>query len=160
MNAAHWHLVLNHIPVLATLFSIPVLVWGMVTNQPQIKKIALVGFIISALAVVAVFQSGESAEDIVENIPGISEDAIEAHEEAAEPAQWLTIVLGLGGLAGLWGVAKTAKGVRTFFWMLLMYSMVTAGFLVYTANLGGKIHHPEISNGNVPQEYGEEADDY
>lgn len=155
MNAAHWHLVLNHIPVLATLFSIPILIWGMVANQPAIKKVALAGFIISALAVVAVVQSGEAAEDIAESIPGVTENTIHDHEEAAEITQWLTIILGAVSLVGLFTIGKRKKYSKQLISILLVYSLVVGGMLVYTANLGGKIMHPELSDTYLPSQNGQ-----
>lgn len=155
MNAAHWHLVLNHIPVLATLFSIPILIWGMVANQPAIKKVALAGFIISALAVVAVVQSGEAAEDIAESVPGVIESTIHDHEEAAEITQWLTIILGAVSLFGFFMIGKMNKYSKQLIRILLVYSLVVGGMLVYTANLGGKIMHPELSNTFLPSQNGQ-----
>lgn len=144
MNAAHYHLILNHIPVLATFFSIAVLIWGMVANNRSIKQVALVGFIIAGIFVIVAFQTGESAEDIVEGIAAVTHDAIENHEEAADIAQWLTLILGVGGLAGLIMLAKSVKGLSRFLWVLLVYAIVTATSLAYTANLGGEIRHTEI----------------
>ena len=45
------------------------------------------------------FLTGEPAEEVVGHLPGISEQAIEEHEEAAEVA---AIVTGFAGLLGLW----------------------------------------------------------
>ena len=144
MNAAHYHLILNHIPILATFFSIAVLIWGMVANNKSIKLVALVGFIVAGISVIAVFQTGESAEEIVEEIAAVTHESIENHEEAADVAQWLTIILGAGGLAGLVMLAKSVKGLSRFLWVLLVYAIVTATSLAYTANLGGEIRHSEI----------------
>lgn len=146
MNAAHLHLLINHVPVLATFFSIAVLVWGIAAKSEAIKKVALVGFLVAGLFVIVAYQSGESAEDIVENIPAVTHDTIEAHEEAANIARWLTILLGIGGAAGLFMVSRRVKGLKNFLWALLLLGVITAGFLAYTAYQGGFIRHPEIEN--------------
>lgn len=151
LNAAHIHLMLNHIPVLATLFSIPLLIWGMVAQQQAIKKVALVGFIVAGLSVVAAVQSGEEAEDIVESLPGVSEQVIHDHEEAAELAQWLTIILGIGGIGGFFLLTGGLKYSRQIMLVLLVYSLIVGGMLIYTANLGGKIMHPELSDTTTVQ---------
>lgn len=149
MNAAHYHLLINHVPILAVFFSVAVLVWGIAAKSEAIKKVALVGFLVAGIFVIAAYQTGESAEDIVEEIPTVTHDTIEAHEEAADITQWLTILLGLAGAAGLYMIAKNVQGLRYYLWVLLLYSIITAGFLAYTAYQGGFIRHTEIVENGV-----------
>lgn len=149
INAAHLHLMINHVPILATFFSTAILVWGIAANQEAIKKVALIGFILAGLTAVIAVQSGEGAEDIVESVPGVSEDVIHEHEEAAETAQWLTIILGVTAIAGFFMMSRQARFTTLTLWLLLVYSLVVGSMLAYTAYLGGKIMHPELS-GNPP----------
>ena len=144
MNAAHYHLLINHVPILASFFSIAILVWGITAKSRSIKKVALVGFIVAGIFSIVAFQTGESAEEIVEDLPTVSHDIIEGHEESAATAQWLTIILGVGGIVGLYMVSKSTKGVNTFMWVLLVYSLVAAASLGYTAYEGGQIRHTEL----------------
>lgn len=157
MDAAHLHLLTNHIPILLTFLSIGLLVWAMFSKNSEHYKIAFIGFIIAGIAMVIVFESGENAEDIVENIPGITHDSIEAHEEAAEIAWWLTVILGAGGVAGLFMNKRKLRGFKVFVWGILIFALLTGGLLVYTGNLGGQIRHSEISDNqttarlNIPE---------
>ncbi|HKL19035.1 MAG TPA: hypothetical protein VJ905_08695 [Halalkalibaculum sp.] len=144
MNAAHYHLIINHVPILATFFSIGILLWGISAKSRSIKKVALVGFVVAGVFAIVAFQTGESAEDIVEDLPGVTHEMIEGHEEAAGTAQWLTILLGVGGLAGLFMISKSTKGVNKYLWILLAYSLVAAASLGYTAYEGGQIRHTEL----------------
>lgn len=144
MNAAHYHLLINHVPILATFFSIAILLWGITAKSRSIKKVALVGFVVAGIFSVVAFQTGESAEDIVEDLPTVSHDIIEAHEDSASTAQWLTIILGVGGIAGLFMISKSTKGVNKYLWIVLAYSLVTAASLAYTAYEGGQIRHTEL----------------
>ncbi|MFH5832660.1 hypothetical protein ACG2F4_15115 [Halalkalibaculum sp. DA3122] len=158
-NAAHIHLMVNHIPILATLFSIPILAWGIIANQPAIKKVALVGFIVAGLTAVVAVQSGERAEDIVESVPGVSEQAIHDHEEAAETAQWLAIVLGAVAVAAFVMTSKQIRYSKQIIWFLLIYSLAVGSMLGYTAYLGGKIMHPELTGDPPPSQSMESEDD-
>ena len=92
------------------------------------------------------YQSGESAEEIVEEIATVSHDDIEAHEESANIAQWLTILLGIGGAAGLYLQIRHDINLRKYLWVLFIYSIIAAGSLAYTAYQGGYIRHTEIEN--------------
>lgn len=152
INAAHLHLMVNHVPILATLFSTAILVWGIAANQQAIKKVALIGFILAGLTAVIAVQSGEGAEDIVESVPGVSEDVIHDHEEAAETAQWLTIILGVTAIAGFFMMSRQTRFSKLAIWFLLVYSLVVGSMLAYTAYLGGKIMHPELSDAPPPSQ--------
>ncbi len=146
MDAAHLHLLTNHIPVLLTFLSVSMLVWAIISKNSEHYKIAFIGFIIAGLAILVVFQSGEEAEDIVEEIAGVTHDSIEAHEEAADIAWWLTVVLGGGGIVGLFMNKKKGNGFKPFIWVMLAYALLTAGYLAYTGNLGGHIRHTELTD--------------
>lgn len=145
MDAAHLHLLTNHIPILVTFLSVAVLVWGVISKKSEYYKLAFIGFIIAGLAMFVVYESGENAEDIVEKIPEVTHDSIEAHEEAADISWWLTLVLAGGGIAGLFMQQKKSRRFRSFVWILLTYALLTAGYLAYTGNLGGYIRHTEIA---------------
>ncbi len=88
--------------------------------------------------------SGERAEELVEGLQGVAEAAIEEHEEAAEVTLWTGIVLGAVSLLGLLVPAtrgRLARHTRRGALGLAVLTFVTAG---WTANLGGRIRHPEI----------------
>lgn len=146
MDAAHLHLLTNHIPILLTFLSVAMLVWAVFSKKNEHYKIAFIGFIIAGLAILVVFQSGEEAEDIVEEIAGVTHDSIEAHEEAANISWWLTVILGGGGIVGLFMNKKKGKGFKPFVWVMLAYALLTAGYLAYTGNLGGHIRHTELTD--------------
>ena len=84
MNDVHFHLVVTHLPIVGVLVGFLVLLSGYITKCPQVKTTGLGIFIFSALATIAAFYTGEAAEEIVENLPGVSETLIHKHEEQAE----------------------------------------------------------------------------
>lgn len=146
MDAAHLHLLTNHIPILLTFLSVAMLVWALISKNSEHYKIAFIGFIIAALAMFVVFESGEDAEETVEEIEEVTHDSIEEHEEAADISWWLTMLMGIGGIAGLYMNKKKTKGFQVFVWILLAFALLNAGYLAYTGNLGGHIRHTEISD--------------
>lgn len=146
MDAAHLHLLTNHIPILLTFISVAMLIWAVISKNSEHYKIAFIGFIIAALAMFVVFESGEEAEETVEEIPEVTHDSIEEHEDAADISWWLTMLVGIGGIAGLYMNKKKTKGFQAFVWVLLALAIVNAGYLAYTGNLGGYIRHTEIAD--------------
>lgn len=51
MNGAQWHLVLNHLPVTGTLFSLLLLSWALIRRSPELLKTALATAVLVGLTV-------------------------------------------------------------------------------------------------------------
>ena len=66
MNATHLHLMLNHIPVLGTVFGLGLLVFALWRKSEELKKAALGIFLIVALLAVPVYLTGEPAEGVAD----------------------------------------------------------------------------------------------
>lgn len=150
MNEAHFHLVVNHLPIVGILIGLLVLVTGFILKKPEVKVTALGIFVFSALASVAAFYSGEGAEEIVENIPGISETLINQHEEAAE--LFFTVVLILGGISLITMFLEIKKNrFAKFGFILVILFALAAGVLAKNVGTtGGEIRHTEIRNDPNP----------
>lgn len=143
MNWAHVHLMLNHLPVLGTIFGLALLAWAVVRRNEVLQRAALATFVLAALAAIPVFLTGEPAEELVENLAGTAEAAIEAHEEVAEIALIAMEALGAMALAALVLFRKRALP-RPLAGAALVFALATAGWLAQTANLGGRIRHAEL----------------
>ena len=57
MNEAHFHLVVNHLPIVGILIGLLVLVTGFILKKPEVKVTALGIFVFSGLASIAAFYS-------------------------------------------------------------------------------------------------------
>ena len=147
MNWAHGHLILNHVPVLGTVFGLALLAWAMLRRSDAVQRVALGTFVVIAMLALPVYFTGEPAEGVVEHAAGVSEAAIEAHEGAALVALIGVELLGLIGLGGLYlsrrGRTPSAAAPRA----ALLVSIVVAGLMAWTANLGGQIRHVETRAG-------------
>ncbi|MDQ7039973.1 MAG: hypothetical protein Q9M35_03440 [Rhodothermus sp.] len=147
MNAAHLHLLINHLPLFAVLLGLLVGVYGAWRREETVVRVALMLFVLAALGAAATYFTGEAAEELVETL-GRSEAALEAHEERGSLAAYLTIALGVLSLGTLLRRGSVAPAWRT---ALFVLAVVTLGFVGYAANLGGRISHPEVT-GTVLQE--------
>ena len=160
MNWAHIHLVVNHVPVLGTIFGLLLFGYAVVRRDEGLKRIGLAAFAIVALLALPVFFTGEPAEGVVKGTAGISEPVVEAHEGAALFALIAVELLGAVALAGL---LVTRRGRRplpaAFARATVLVSVIAAGLMARTANLGGKIHHTEIGAGAVAPTEGEAEHD-
>ena len=106
MNGAHWHLALNHLPIIFPLVGLLVLITGFISKSAAVKRTALFIFTLGALSTIAAMSTGEGAEEVVEEIAGVTEHYIEEHEEIAETFALLSYLLGAMSLIALWADFK------------------------------------------------------
>lgn len=144
MNWAHLHLLINHIPVLGTVFGTLLLIFGMAKKNEAIKRVSLGIFVIIAVATVPVYFTGEPAEEIVEHLPGVEEPIIEEHEEAVLISFIAVGILGIAAIGVLWRYRHADTIPKRFVITGLILSIVVFALMAWTADLGGKIRHSEI----------------
>jgi len=150
MDAVHIHLVANHVPVILAFSSLILLIFSLFNNKKDYRNIAFAGFLIAAVFAFIAFESGENAEDTVESLAGVTHDAIENHEHAAETARWFMLVIGVAGLAGLtYFRDDKRRGFRLFLYTSIIIGVIAIGYLVYTGYLGGLIRHTELVSGSL-----------
>ncbi|HLP22311.1 MAG TPA: hypothetical protein VK174_18480 [Chitinophagales bacterium] len=157
MNTAHWHLILNHVPILGTLACIIIIAFGLLRKNRDTQLLGLAGVVVMALISLIVMETGEGAEELVEKLPGIADAAMDAHEDAAKIANIILIVAGVFSVISLaLHFFKSGLYVAAV-WLTLIISAVAFGFMGYTGYLGGKIRHTETSAVNAanPQQTGD-----
>ncbi len=147
MNTAHLHLMLNHIPVLGTVFGLGLLAFALWKRHEEFKKAALGVLVIVALLAVPAYLTGEPAGDVVKAQPGVSTGVIEQHEEAAEVAFIGLCLLGGVALAGLVWFRRGKVVPAWYGTVVLAGALLVSGLMAWTASLGGQVHHPEIRSG-------------
>ncbi|MFM7765963.1 MAG: hypothetical protein ACKO6I_09930 [Sphingomonadales bacterium] len=141
MNAAHLHLIINHLPVLGLLFSLMALAWGMYQKSRNTLLLAFSFTLISAIGGFIAGNTGEAAEEAVEHIIGISHDAIHEHEEAAEAAMPFNIASGILSLLAGFLLLKNHKYAGVAQWVLLLAVAAGCTLSARAGWLGGKIRH-------------------
>lgn len=153
MNAAHLHIILNHFPIIGTAISIFVLLTGIIMKSDEVKKVSLLVIVLTALVTIPVYISGDSAQAKVEgNYEDVDEDFIEAHEEFAKYSFIAMDILGVLAIGALLRFKKPKQLPGFVVFLMLVFLLVVNGMMAYTANLGGKIHHPEIREDKLPWE--------
>ena len=162
MNEAHFHLTINHFPIIGLTIGILVLIAGFVLKNSIVKRTALGIFVFAALTAIPSMLSGEGAEEIVEKYTNVSHDTIHEHEENAEI--FIKIILGLGliSIVGLWADIKQKTFTKSLHFGILAFALITFYFGKTVGTSGGEIRHPEISLNKAAMSdlpSAEEADD-
>lgn len=148
MNDAHWHLVVNHLPLIFPIVGVIIIVTGLISKSEAVKRTAFMIFIFGALAALAAMTTGEGAEEVVEKISGVTENYIESHEETAEIFAILSYILGGISLLGLWASFKQKTFSTIISIGTLVFAIVVLFFAKQTGTTGGEIRHTEIRSGN------------
>ncbi|MGV1011938.1 MAG: hypothetical protein ACOYBS_05760 [Flavobacterium sp.] len=160
MNDAHLHMVVNHFPIIGTIFGLGILVVGIVMKHNVLKNTAYILFCVAAIFAAFSMSTGEGAEKLVEDMPSVGKKIIHEHEEMAEKLALVLYVLGAVSLVGLYlNIKKNAKASLVSFLALII--AVIAVFLgKATGTTGGEVRHTEIRADYVPeQSMGEATED-
>ena len=146
MDAIRIHLVITHLPVFGLFLGFFALLYGYLRKSKEVKIVSLAIIVVAMAGGFIAFQTGEPAEHAVENIAGVSHDAVEVHEESAELTNIFVIALGLVSLVALYAEAKGKGFAKQVIVAVLVLSVVSFYFVARTALLGGKVRHTEITN--------------
>ncbi len=142
MNFAHLHLILNHIPVVGIPFLTLFLIFAFIKKNEQMKKFSLVLLCLIGLVILPVFFTGEPAEDLIEDFPGVTEEIILPHEEMGEKSLVICLVASVLALSSL-VIIKNEKLNHQLVMVTIGLAVLSSMSLLYTANLGGQIRHTE-----------------
>jgi hypothetical protein len=113
-------------------------------KKSEVKLTAFAIFIFSAITSAFAFYTGEGAEEIVENISGISETLIHTHEEYAESFFTVTLILGALSLIGFVAELKKSKYAKYLVILILSLAIADGVLAKYVGTSGGEIRHSEI----------------
>lgn len=146
MDFTHLHLIITHLPIFGILLGILVLVYGLYTNSSQTLFASYLVFSVACLGGLIAYVTGESAEETVEHIGGISKSLIESHEESAE----LSVI----GFGILWIISflvlffnnKLMAFNRKIAIVILILSIICFALAARTGYLGGQIRHTEVAS--------------
>lgn len=147
MEPVHLHLLTNHVPVIGAFFGALVLIIGMVRKSPPTLAAAYWIFLLSTVLGLVAYFSGEGAEHAVENLPGVTDNLIETHEDIGKFTLVGLILLGLVALFGLIRSKNHYDKIKSIAIVSLALALASFGIGAYTAYTGGLIRHTEIRSG-------------
>lgn len=143
MNPHQLHLLVNHISIIGIAFGLGILLLSFIPKLKTFGPVALVIFIVSAAALPVAFQSGEQAEEIVEELRGADENSMEIHEHQAETFRNFGILLGLLSIAAL-ATRSKHNDHPAVYGGLLALGLLAMSQGSQTGHSGGLIRRPEL----------------
>src|SRR5262249_35016199 len=152
-NSAHLHVLLNHVPTVGFGMALGLFVIALARNREGLKRTCLALFFIVANVAIATYVTGNAAESVLRGSgaaaavpPGVSPGAIRAHEDAALLAFAFMEVTGFFAWLALWQ-GRWAPRLPTWnVGVVLLTATLSFAFVARAAEIGGRIHHSEISS--------------
>ncbi len=142
INGAHWHLLVNHFPIIGGLMATTVLGFGLFRNNESVIRLSLGLFVLMSIATFITNQTGEQAEHYLESINALDKTIFREHEEAAD---WANIGMYLtGGLSLLTLFWQRARQLTFLPLVILIVAIITFGLMANAGRLGGLIRHKEL----------------
>lgn len=173
MNAAHLHLIIVH--------AAPALIWAglflfviawFFPRERAIRLATLIVVLGTAVLFVLAANTGESAMELLHEVPGVSDELIHEHEDLGELMYPLALAAAFIVLVWFTLARRDERHARGWSWWVgLVLLAAAAGLATWTANRGGAIRHPESTPGwEVPvaepsdaageHEHGAEVEDH
>ncbi len=152
MNDAHLHMVVNHFPIIGTIFGLGILIAGIVMKNNAVKNTAYVLLIVAAVFGFASMSTGEGAEELVEDMPTVGKEIMHEHEELAEKFVLVLYVTGAFALLSLIATAKKHAKANLFSWITLLLAVVSVVLAKEVGTSGGEVRHTEIRENAVGAE--------
>jgi hypothetical protein len=149
MSLPHIHLMLNHAPIFGVIFGIVILLYARLRNNKDNMIVGLWMFVIAALVTIPVYLTGDPAKSEIRNLPTFQKPLVEEHEDAAVFAFIWVGVLGLAALYGLSFAMRDKKPPKWLPVVVILLSLMSLSTFLRTAQLGGRISHPELRSGFV-----------
>ena len=144
MTEAHYHLIVNHFPIIGTILGFGILIFGIIFKNYSVKNTAYSLFIVSAIFAALSMFTGEDAERAVENMPNIGHHIIHQHEEIAEKLALILYFLGAFSIFGIYLNIKNHAKANLFSFLITLLSLIGVVIAINVGTSGGEIRHTEI----------------
>jgi uncharacterized membrane protein len=137
-------MVVNHFPIIGTIFGLGILITGLLLNNKAIKNVAFSLFIVAAVFTFFSMNTGEGAEEMVEDMPSVGENIIHEHEEIAEKLALVLYLLGAVSIAGMYLNFKNHSKAKLVSFVAITIATVGVFLAQQVGTSGGEIRHTEI----------------
>ena len=154
MNAAHLHLLVNHLPIVGFAIGVLLLIATMIFRGDRgVFFASLIVIVMSGAGGLAAQYTGEPAEEVVEGLPDVPEALVGTHEGAGKIATIIASITTVLGIVIAFIVFRLEGKIPMIaIAILLVATVATSAAMAWAGSTGGKIRHTEIREGAfIPQ---------
>jgi len=144
VNLAHLHLLLNHVPTVGAVVALGLLIVAFVRRDEPLKLAGLEVLFAIAVLTLPVYMSGVAAYQKLRNQPGLSDNAMRVHQDAALDGFTVTEFAGFVAWIALWQSRRRGRATPGLVPAATLLAVLALAIMARAATLGGDIRHPEI----------------
>jgi uncharacterized membrane protein len=144
VNLAHWHLLLNHFPIIGSIIGLALFLASFVGENKDLRRASFIIFAGIAFLSIGTFLTGFGAQAMITGKPGISDPMIQRHEGSAMLTIWFIEITGALSAIGLWQYHRRKEPAHWTVAAVLFAAILTVGLVARTGNTGGEITHPWV----------------
>jgi uncharacterized membrane protein len=144
VNLTHLHLLLNHVPTVGSVVALGLLLLALVRRNEHLKHAGFEVLFVIAVVTLPAYMSGVGAHQNLRDQPGLSDNAMRVHQDAALAGFAVTEFAGFVAWIALWQSRRRGRAARGLVPAVTLLSIVALALMARAANLGGEIRHPEI----------------
>jgi uncharacterized membrane protein len=144
INVAHLHLLLNHVPTVGSVVALGLLLLAIIRQNEHLKHAGLEVLFAIAVVTLVAYMSGVAAHQKLRDQPGVSENAIRVHQDAALAGFTVLEFAGFAAWIALWQTRRRGGAAPGLVPVVTVLTVVSLALMARAANLGGEIRHPEI----------------
>jgi hypothetical protein len=149
LNAAHLHLVLNHVPTLGTAVALALLLLALIRRHEVLLHVGLEVLFVIAVVTMPVYVTGAAAYADLRKGAEFSDIAARLHQDVALTGFAVTEFAGFVAWVALWQSRRTGRAGRGLVAAATLLSILALAIMGRAATLGGEINHSEIRAGGV-----------
>jgi uncharacterized membrane protein len=147
---SHVHIIINHFPTVGFTIALAFYIVSLVLNSEAMKRTSLIVFVVCAILGVTTYVTGAAAMWALNDIPGTSKAAINAHRDMALLSLFGLAFTGVTAWILVWRYRYVARFTDRGLYTVLAFAVITLGFMAETGHRGGQINHPEIRVDALP----------
>jgi hypothetical protein len=145
MNWAHFHLIVNEVPILGSVFAaVLLLAASFARARDAWARSGLLILGLAVLGVLAAFLSGIPAIEVISGDPRSSGKALSQHHIRGLVAVALTVLSSIVGIVSFVLARKHGSYSRRSVVIVLLTAIGMAAAMIWTGQAGGRINHPEL----------------
>jgi uncharacterized membrane protein len=144
INVAHLHLLLNHVPTVGSVVALGLLLLALIRQNEHLKHAGLEVLFAIAVVTLVAYMSGVGAQQKLRDQPGVSENAMRVHHDAALAGFTVLEFAGFAAWIALWQTRRRGGAAPGLVPVVTVLTVVSLALMARAANLGGEIRHPEI----------------
>ena len=144
VNLTHLHLLLNHVPTVGSVVALGLLLLALVRRNEHLKHAGFEVLFVIAVVTLPAYMSGVGAHQNLRDQPGLSDNAMRVHQDAALAGFAVTEFAGFVAWIALWQSRRRGRAAQGLVPAVTLLSIVALALMARAATLGGEIRHPEI----------------